>query len=844
MNRSAKFIRRRGGSKVFRMFLIKLLLLSIFLGFFPVEAGRTGPSSIAIPNQQNLAAGIVRVWVVDDGEKVLRYDLEHPLADSANNSVWDGTRIRLRAARNEIVAFQLILQSGVDGVQDVDVTISDLARGTYSLAGSGAGSTDPFDYVGKNIELFTEHYLNITESSRGGLSWSAAASAEKSYEGWVPDALIPFAASPEQGGAPFGILPNANQGVWVDIYVPKETPPGLYRGEAKILVGGVVMQRIPIDLQIYTFVLPDETHFPNMFAIEPGEIARRHGVAFDTDEYYAIETRYHQMAHRHRLNLVQAVRNISQMRRYHSRYLTGVMYTERYNYAGPGEGVGNSVFSIGLYGRLPEEYGSYPAEWTKEKWWEGSDAWATWFAENAPNVSINKFLLPDEPSTKSDLAAIQAQADWSHSNPGVGNSIPTFVTHWIDPDYQGYVDSWSTSANHTLSSAWPSTKGANVQSEQEAGRQWGVYNGFRPATGSTLIDTDAVDFRVLPWIGWKYELDHYFNWMTTYWNALPNDGKRRNVFTNPRTTQFQRNGAGTFFYPGEDLVYKEDNRGLPGPISSIRMKNWRRGMQDYEYLWLAAELGLQSEFNDIVDAVVPVALWEADVKDAVAWPERGFDFEKARFRLAELISSRWALVQTAKEEVHFADVDPDHPFSMAIQSLFDKGYMGGCSESPALFCPDQELLRAEAGVLFGRMIYGPLTRPPMPGTQIFGDLPLSGGFSWSTPWATTLWRESYNAACSENPLLYCPEKNMTRLDAVVLMLQHRYGQDFVPPPPQGIFSDISIHWWGTSWIELVYNLDIIGPCRREPRMRFCPYGTLTRGEAADLVARYLRIVPS
>jgi len=142
------------------------------------------------------------------------------------------------------------------------------------------------------------------------------------------------------------------------------------------------------------------------------------------------------------------------------------------------------------------------------------------------------------------------------------------------------------------------------------------------------------------------------------------------------------------------------------------------------------------------------------------------------------------------------------------------------------------------------MIFGPLAKPAMPDIQVFTDLPLSGGFSWSTPWATTLWQEKYNAACFEDPLMYCPEKEMTRLDAIVLMLQHRYGQNFVPPPAEGIFSDISIHWWGTSWIELAYKLEIAGPCRTESRMRFCPYGTLTRGEAADLVARYLRIVPS
>jgi hypothetical protein len=164
-----------------------------------------------------------------------------------------------------------------------------------------------------------------------------------------------------------------------------------------------------------------------------------------------------------------------------------------------------------------------------------------------------------------------------------------------------------------------------------------VYNGYRPATGSTLIDTDAIDFRVIPWIGWKYELDHYFYWMTTYWTDWQHDSARWNVFTNPRTATVQRNGSGTFFYPGEDRVYVEEDRGLPGPLSSLRMKNWRRGMQDFEYLWLAHGMGLGADVDRIVDLVVPRALWDANPDQPVTWPVNGHGFETFRRELAEQI---------------------------------------------------------------------------------------------------------------------------------------------------------------------------------------------------------------
>ena len=39
------------------------------------------------------------------------------------------------------------------------------------------------------------------------------------------------------------------------------------------------------------------------------------------------------------------------------------------------------------------------------------------------------------------------------------------------------------------------------------------------------------------------------------------------------------NGEGMLFYPGEDA-------GIDGPIASIRLKNLRDGMEDYEYFTL------------------------------------------------------------------------------------------------------------------------------------------------------------------------------------------------------------------------------------------------------------------
>jgi hypothetical protein len=66
--------------------------------------------------------GVTHVWAIDDGEKVRRGDLDHwGSSDLTRNRVWDGETIRLFGARNEVVAFQLILEAEGSGASSVDV---------------------------------------------------------------------------------------------------------------------------------------------------------------------------------------------------------------------------------------------------------------------------------------------------------------------------------------------------------------------------------------------------------------------------------------------------------------------------------------------------------------------------------------------------------------------------------------------------------------------------------------------------------------------------------------------------------------------------------------------------
>lgn len=582
-------------------------------------------------------SGIDRIWAVGDGEKIKRDDIQNPLATDKNNTLWKDNTVNLFGARNEIIAFQLIIQADSSGAKGINVNISDLNNGESKIPGSSSGPADPFDYRGRYVELFTEHYLNIEKRTPPLWFYSKSATPSVYYTGWVPDCLIPFAAAPGKGGAPFNIEPGYNQGIWVDILIPKDAVAGIFTGKASVTVSGKRFKDIPIFLKVFDFTLPDSTHIKNLFGYNSEPVALRHGIKDGSKEYFDLEWKYFQLAHRHRFDLISRITNLDDMTNHYKGYLSGEIYSSGYKYAGPGENIGNTTFSIGRGGGVPREYGSKPKLMTESKWWAASDAWKEWFNKNAPGVELHRFLYPDEPDAKGPEGAkgiaatdtVIMQAKWSHSNPGIGREISTIVTTPIKPKLLGHVDFWSVASHQA-------TKFGNYEefaSEKAKGHQYGIYNGFRPGMGAVVIDADGIEFRVMPWIIWKYKIDQYQYWRVNNWGRV-------NVFANPLTFRNMVNGDGTFLYPGQDKLFIEEDRNLAGPLSSIRAKNWRRGAQDYEYLWLAKQAGLETEMKEIVDKCVPTALWDAKDQENISWSSRGYNFDLYRKQLAELITSK------------------------------------------------------------------------------------------------------------------------------------------------------------------------------------------------------------
>ncbi|MFP4058619.1 MAG: DNRLRE domain-containing protein, partial [Candidatus Brocadiia bacterium] len=174
------------------------------------------------------AIGGVEVFVVDPLDKVQPVTgamiPEHPPAYLAANHLWSAERrrVRLCAARNEFVAFQLVLRGQAREVN-------------WALALPLAGGKQPAGTV---------HELRYVKSKRGPL----------------PDPLVPLRgpmAVPSAKEAPEG---QRHAAFLVDVYVPHGFPAGRHQGVLALSAGGEKLT-VALELEVWDFTLPDYLSF-------------------------------------------------------------------------------------------------------------------------------------------------------------------------------------------------------------------------------------------------------------------------------------------------------------------------------------------------------------------------------------------------------------------------------------------------------------------------------------------------------------------------------------------------------------------------------------------------------
>jgi hypothetical protein len=348
-----------------------------------------------------------------------------------------------------------------------------------------------------------------------------------------------------------------------------------------------------------------------------------------------LDREYHRFAHRQRVEFVHSY-DEKTTRDAIGRFL-GDEFKAVQGYEGPGEGVGNTIIPATFYGpgKTFDE---------RESAYQAADAWIS-FLKQTLQRSLTFLYLPDEPRA-SQFPYIKKLAENVHSNPGPGRELRTFVTRSYADGLEGAIDIWCSP-----------TEGYDIErakAERAKGRAYWIYNGRRPFSGAIIIDAPATDPRATIWGCFKHGIDAYFYWHGDHWrhNSQKQGERIQNVWVNPITfdnrgqpnkevsSQSFANGDGVLYYPGEEKQHPVEDRGIKGPCSTIQLANFRRGLQDHQYLTLARSLELGAVVDEALQSVVPQMFSDVKKDSPVAFAERGDVFEAARRKLALAITAK------------------------------------------------------------------------------------------------------------------------------------------------------------------------------------------------------------
>jgi hypothetical protein len=655
----------------------------------PVVPAAPPPASAPPPAVANSA--LSAVWANDGSDKVTRDELRSSTGKDVRNSLWNGTTIDLLGARNEVINFNLVLEAAKTGVDEVSVSISDLiGPGGSALRYAPRTAATMYDWSSTEIELFYVRYLQIKGFSYFGFGplegWGDAALPQRARcpgmkqpdphkqptgtdcsfaQRPIANRYVPDIAVPLEMKAKFSVASGANQSIWADIYIPKSASPGHYTGTVTIYEHGTATRKVPVALTVRNFALPDVPNSRTMLYASVQDLESRFGSKQAALTAYRNELR---VAHRHKIAVIgnnfDTDWGAGKPDANWLPYLDGSGFSTASGYAGPGVGTGQDVFSIGTYGGVTHDT-------TQDVFTSRFNSWATWFENNAPNVERFVYLC-DEVYCKNSKPTLSTQLSWWQAISGPGRRLQTLATlGLIDaPAALSFPTStWDMSGGNSHNQNGTSAvdqAAIDALLAQSPARKPYYYNGARPGAGSMATEDDGVAMREVPWGQYKKRLARYFIWEGTYFDDYQQGRGKYDVFSSAETFGpdakhmhdshsygliggSMSNGNGVLFYPGTDVLYPANSYGLPGPIVSLRLKHWRRGVQDVDYLTLAHAID-PAAVDAIVQKIVPRVLWEvqcytpkADCSytyEPASWSSNPDDWEAARAQLAHIIDGQ------------------------------------------------------------------------------------------------------------------------------------------------------------------------------------------------------------
>ncbi len=464
------------------------------------------------------------IWFAPNVEKVGRNE---PTPTIETNCAY------VAVARHEYEAFQIVLrpQTDMHNITVHFVPSSDNAKRLFSA---------------KNVSISLVEYVEIKKTTD-----------EYGTLGWWPDPLPPLTKA-------ISIKSGLNTTFWITVYAPKNQPGGLYKGTIEIRSNHIEIERIPVEIEVYDFTLPDETHTASSYALYVNP--QYHAITNDKDIAQVHEL-YMRFAAEHRISPRTPHAGAGVHVQYEGEPPHPVLdftrfdeamqrYLDEYNFTS--FDIGGLPASLCGYPRYSQEYNRLFAETYKqvqehlrEKNWLSKAYWY-W---------IDEPLTYSYPEVKEGLQLLKTSCPDIHRLLTLNKEPAPF------PYFYNLCDLWIP-----LYSFYDETA---AHKRQKLGELvwWYVCCGPLAPCPNNFIDHPAINPRIRFWMMDARGVDGELYWSATWWTQNPWE-----------VAMSYGNGDGRLIYPPQRSIPKEPL--FEGPVTSIRFEALRDGIEDREYLIL------------------------------------------------------------------------------------------------------------------------------------------------------------------------------------------------------------------------------------------------------------------
>lgn len=175
----------------------------------------------------------------------------------------------------------------------------------------------------------------------------------------------------------------------------------------------------------------------------------------------------------------------------------------------------------------------------------------------------------------------------------------------------------------------------------------------------------------------------------------------------------------------------------------------------------------------------------------------------------------------------FNDVPANYWAASFIEIVAGVGISAGCGGGN--YCPGDAVTRAQMAVFLERGMSGSSYVPPAATGNVFLDV---GAGDFAANFIEKLSQDGITAGCGNGN--FCPDDVVTRDQMAVFLLRAKYGSNYSPPAPSGVFNDVDSGHWAVAWIEQLAAEGVTAGCGNG---NYCPDEPVQRDQMAVFLVR-------